>query len=84
MAMANQNNIDTEFEPRCWRYVTVRDFRNEITDEAFTQSGLRGLAEDKIVAKLQWSRQAWPVVLPWDPLSDSGVTTESGLSGLGE
>ena len=44
----------------------------------------KGLAEDKIVAKLQWSRQAWPVVLPWDPLSDSGVTTESGLSGLGE
>ena len=33
------------------------DFRNEITDEAFTQSGLRGLAEDMTVAKLQWSRQ---------------------------
>ena len=57
-----------------------------MTDEEFTQTGLRGLAEDKIVAKLQWSRHAckWPVVLPWDALSDSGVTTESGLSGLEE
>ena len=36
----------------------MRDFRNQMTDEEFTQSGLRGLAEDKIVAKLQWSRQA--------------------------
>ena len=58
MAMANQSNMDREFEPWCWRYVTARDFRNQMTDEEFTQSGLRGLAEDKIVAKLQWSRQA--------------------------
>ena len=36
----------------------MRDFRNQMTDEEFTQSGPRGLAEDTIVAKLQWSRQA--------------------------
>ena len=58
MAMANQSNMDREFEPGCWRYVTVRDFRNQMMEEAFTQSGLRGFAEDTIVAKLQWSRQA--------------------------
>ena len=36
----------------------MRDFRNQMTDEEFTQSGLRGHAEDEIVAKLQWSMQA--------------------------
>ena len=35
-----------------------------------------------VKADLQY--HAWPVVLPWDALSDSGVTTESGLSGLPE
>ena len=62
MVMANQNDMEREFEPGCWRYVTVRDFRDQMMEEEYTQSGLREQAENMIVAKLQWSRQACAIM----------------------
>lgn len=37
--MANQGNMDKEFEPGCWRYETVRDFRNQTTEEESDDDG---------------------------------------------
>ena len=62
MAMANQNDMEREFEPGCWRYVTVKDFKDQMTEEEYTRSGLRGQAENMLVAKLQWSRQACAIM----------------------
>ena len=62
MAMAKQNDMEREFEPGCWRYVTVKDFKDQMTEEEYTRSGLRGQAENMLVAKLQWSRQACAIM----------------------
>lgn len=56
--MASNVPTQIQFEPGCWRYVTVQDLRDSMTEDEKITAGLTGLTGTLIMAKITWSKEA--------------------------
>lgn len=56
--MAFNVPTQTQFEPGCWRFVTVQNLRDSMTEEESITAGLTGLTGTLIMAKITWSKEA--------------------------
>lgn len=54
----NIGNPDEVFEPGCWRFVSVKDLTDAMSEKDIVRAGLSGLDAQMIMARITWSRAA--------------------------
>ena len=47
------------FKPYCETYITAGELKRSMATEAWRRSGLEGLAEEEILAKVVWAKKMW-------------------------
>lgn len=52
------SNSDIEFHEGCWRFVTVDNLREQMSEDEINRAGLSDMDGTILMAKIQWSRQA--------------------------